>query len=434
MRSFRNSQESRATAHVVILATVFVCLICIATWADEHIVQPVNGDYSAVSFADQILIKYEDRGNGTLSLYTQAAGYNEDFYLGAGSFSGAHAVDAYSLSREIQLSGGGEMHALTDASGTVIEVAFAGSYMNLSQSLDFGNGGDLPGVAVYVDFHDPVPAWIEIFCTGDNARIRSFAQVFGLSEAQATGLYQSGIVGLIGTLSRAGYSPAEVVNLALTRSLDYVRELVAKLETPYVPSPVDKAARKFGIPWGYANTLFREANDQFFSSAVGNSSSYTEFTGNLMGWAVTGTMPAEVSGMLAGMQPAGGGAVAGMLAPSITSKAGVRVGEPIRLAFKVVHPTNPELVFTDPWLKPYLSLVRVEPDGSMIALSGYYGYVVFQLNPRTGEYFSYIDTLGLRPGRYYAYLSVRNPKNDIDISSRVELEIREPIRTYCWQW
>jgi len=404
-----------------------------ATWADEHIVQPVNGVYSDGFTADEVLIKYQDLCNGALYLYTEAAGYSDYFDLTAGSFSGWHAVNAYSLNRKIELAGGGEMYARTDASGTVVEIGAAGSYMNLSQSIDFGNAGDPSGVTVDVVFHDPVPAWIEIFCTGDNARIRSFAQAFGLSGAQATGLYQSGIVGLIGALSHAGYSPAEVVNLALTKGLDYVRGLVAKLESPYVPSPVDKAARKFGIPWGYANTLFREANDQFFSSAIGNSSSYTEFTGNLMGWAVTGTMPAEVSGMLAGMQAAGGGAVAGMLAPSITSKAGVRVGEPIRLAFKVVHPTNPELAFTDPWLKPYLSLVRVEPNGNTMALGGYYGYVVFQLNPETGEYFSYIDTLGLEPGKYYAYLSVRNPKNDVDISSRIELEIREPIRTYCWQ-
>ena len=433
MFTMTSRAQSRVTARVVIAATVFLCLFGIGIWANEHIVQPVNGDYSSVSFADEVLIKYQDRGNGTLYLNTQAAGYNENFYLGAGSFSGWHAADAYSLSREIELSGGGEMHAVTYASSTVAEVAFAGSYMNLSQSIDFGNAGDPPGVTVLVDFHDPVPAWIEIFCTGDNARIRSLAQVFGLSEAQATGLYQGGVVGLIGALSHAGYSSAEVVNLALTKGLDYVRELVAKLESPYVPSPVDKAVRKFGIPWGYANTLFRETNAQLFSSAVRRSNDYTEFTGNLMGWTVAGTMPGNGSDMLAAIQPAGGGAAADLAASSITGKAGVKVGEPIRLAFKVVHPTNPELVFTDPWLKPYLSLVRVEPDGSMMALSGYYGYVVFQLNPKTGEYFSYIDTFGLKPGRYYAYLSVRNPTNDVETSSGIELEILEPIDTYCWQ-
>ena len=434
MASITSSQESRLTAGAVILAVVVLCLFGMAAWADEHIVQPVNGDYSTMLLADEILITYKDLCNGSLSLYTQAAGYTDDFYLSAGSFSGSHAADAYSLSRELQLSGGGQMHAVTDASSTVVEVGVAGSYMNLSQSIDFGNASDPPGVTIYLDFHDPVPASLEIFCTGDNARISSFAQVFGLSDAQATSLYRGGVVGLIGTLSHAGYSPAEVVNLALTRGLDYVRELVAKLESPYVPTPVDKAVRKFGIPWGYANTLFREANDQLFSSAVSRSNDYAEFTGNLIGWKVAGTMPADVSGMQAAIQPAGGGAAAGMAAPSITSRTVARVGEPIRLAFKVVHPTNPELVFTDPWLKPYLSLVRVEPNGSMMALSGYYGYVVFQLNPKTGEYFSYIDTFDLKPGKYYAYLSVRNPKNDVGTSSAIELEILEPVRTYCWQW
>lgn len=107
MPSTRNSQESRATTRAMILAAVFVCLFGIATWADEHIVQPVNGDYSTILIADAVLIKYQDRANGILYLYTKAAGCNENFYLSVGSFSGSHTADAYSLSRDIGLAGGG---------------------------------------------------------------------------------------------------------------------------------------------------------------------------------------------------------------------------------------------------------------------------------------------------------------------------------------
>lgn len=143
-------------------------------------------------------------------------------------------------------------------------------------------------------------------------------------------------------------------------------------------------------------------------------------------------MLAGGDGILAASQPAGGGAAVGSGASFIAEKTLVKVGEPVRFAFKLLHPANHELVFADPWLKPYLSLTKVQSDGSIMALGGYYGYIVFQLNPQTGEYFSYLDTSDLAPGVYDAYLSVRNPANDIQADSRVRIKIRDPIYTYYW--
>jgi len=382
-----------------------------------------------------VYIKYSDSDHGELSLKTLAAGYSDDFSLTAGSFSGSHTADAYSLAREIELSGGGEMHAVTvaDASNTVVEVAFGASQGTLSQSIDFGNAGVDPAwVSIDIYFKDPVPAWLEIFYNGDDARIRSFARAFGLSQAQATSLYRGGALGLIGELSRFGYSQAEVVSLILAKGLDYVRGLLATLETSYIPSIVDKAAVKFGIPWAHAKTLFNETDDHLFVSAVRSSKDYAGFIGNLLGWTVAGRMLAGEDGILAASQPAGGGAAEGSSAPFIAEKTLVKVGEPVRFAFKLLHPANHELVFADPWLKPYLSLTKVQSDGSIMALGGYYGYILFQLNPQTGEYFSYLDTSDLAPGVYDAYLSVRNPRNDIQADSRVRIKIRDPIYTYYW--
>lgn len=143
-------------------------------------------------------------------------------------------------------------------------------------------------------------------------------------------------------------------------------------------------------------------------------------------------MLAGGDGILAASQPAGGGAAVGSSASFIAEKTLVKVGESIRFAFKLLHPANHGLVFTDPWLKPYLSLTKVQSDGSIMALGGYYGYILFQLNPQTGEYFSYLDTSDLAPGVYDAYLSVRNPRNDIQADSRVRIKIRDPIYTYYW--
>jgi len=109
MPSIRSSLQSRLAARVMILAAVFVCLFGIATWADEHIVQPVNCDYSTASFADQMLIKCQDRGNGTLPLNTQAEGYSEYFNLIEGKLSGWHAAGACSLTRDMGVASGGSI-------------------------------------------------------------------------------------------------------------------------------------------------------------------------------------------------------------------------------------------------------------------------------------------------------------------------------------
>lgn len=437
MPRIMSSLQSRLMSRVIIATSVFLCFICIAAWGEDylehHLVQPVGGEYSTTLSAEKVRIEYFDSYHGELFLKTLAAGYSDDFYLTSESFSGSHTADAYSLAREIKLSGGGEIHAVTRASSTVAEVTFLGSYINLSQNFDFGNEGvDLPGVSVFIDFKDPVPAWLEIFYNGDDAEIHAFARAFGLSEAQATSLYRGGALGLIGELSRFGYSQAEVVSLILAKGLDYVRGLLATLETSYVPSIVDKAAVKFGIPWAHAKTLFNETDDHLFVSAVRSSKDYAGFIGNLLGWMVAGRMLAGEDGILAASQPAGGGAAVGSSAPFIAEKTLVKVGEPVRFAFKLLHPANHELVFVDPWLAPYLSLTKVQSDGSIMALGGYYGYILFQLNPQTGEYFSYLDTSDLAPGVYDAYLSVRNPANDIQAESRVRIKIREPIYTYYW--
>ncbi len=439
MPSIRSSLQSRLIARVTIATSVFLCFICIAAWGEDylehHLVQPVGGEYSTTLSAEKVRIEYFDSYHGELSLKTSAAGYSDDFYLTSGSFSGSHTADAYSLSREIELSGGGEMHAVTVtyASNTVTEVTFGASKGSLSQSIDFGNAGvDPPGVTIDLHFKDPVPGWLEIFYNGEDAEIRSFSRAFGLSEAQATPLYRAGVPGLIGVLSRFGYSATDVVNLALTKGLAYLEELLGKLSGGYVPGPIDRAARKFGIPRVHAKKLFNETNDYLFCSAVRSANDYLELVGNLLGWAVVGTMLASGGGIVTASQPVGGGTALESVGPFGANKIEAKIGEPIRLAFKLLHPVNHQLVFADPWLEPYLALTQVQADGSLMALGGYYGYIAFRLNSQTGEYFSYIDTTDLEPGTYYAYLAVRNPQNDNSTTSRIEIKIRKPLGTYYW--
>jgi len=81
--------------------------IGIATLADEHILEPVNGVYFGEFSADAVLIKYADLCDGSLHLITRAAEYTDDFYVTAGSFSGWHAADACPLTRDIGVAGGG---------------------------------------------------------------------------------------------------------------------------------------------------------------------------------------------------------------------------------------------------------------------------------------------------------------------------------------
>jgi len=106
MQSIRSSQGSRFTVPVLIAVTVLSCLFGIAAWADEHIVQPVNGVYSDGFTANEVLIKYQDLCNGSLHLVTGSVGYTDDFYVTAGSFSGWHAADACPLTRDIGVAGG----------------------------------------------------------------------------------------------------------------------------------------------------------------------------------------------------------------------------------------------------------------------------------------------------------------------------------------
>jgi len=103
----RSSQESKAAARVMISAAVFVYLFGMATWADEHIIEPVNGVYFGEFSADAVLIKYADLCDGGCTWSLDLRDNTVDFYVTAGSFSCWHASDACSLTRDTGVAGGG---------------------------------------------------------------------------------------------------------------------------------------------------------------------------------------------------------------------------------------------------------------------------------------------------------------------------------------
>lgn len=392
------------------IGLILVIAITTPSLGRNVFVTQVHGRYSCHFAAEEGLIEYCGV-NGSVGIDTGASGYDDSFLMSAGGdFSGWHQATAYALSRGVELSGGGNVHALTHAygtgagasgsggsitypSGTTIELTFAGSYAAITEDIDFGNlGVDPPGVSIGVEV-DAEHAWVRVSFDADDARIQELVNTFGLSGTQATNLYQGGVLGLIGELSQFGYSGAEVVNLALTNGLDHLRGLLTMLDAPYVAGPIDKAVAKYHIPWGQAKDLYREFGETIFCQALSTSDTYKTFVANLKGWEIA------------------------VWAGSLLDKTTVISGEVITAAFQLSHPITHEQ-FRNPYLMPYANVAQVLPDGKLRGLAGYFSYIEFSMDATTGTYYAQIRTAPdendkLEPGEYCAFVVLRNPATDM---------------------
>lgn len=78
--------------------------------------------------------------NGTVSINTSTPGYSDNFSMNAGGdFSGYHNVSPYSLSREAEFSGGGDIYAATYTSDFTAGIAIQGDTGYLGQNVHIGS-------------------------------------------------------------------------------------------------------------------------------------------------------------------------------------------------------------------------------------------------------------------------------------------------------
>lgn len=90
-------------------------------------------------FAGSTTINYSGE-NGSVNINTSTSGYNDSFSMNSGGdFSGYHAVDSFSLSREAQFSGGGDIYAATYASDLTVGITIEGSNGYLGQNVYTGS-------------------------------------------------------------------------------------------------------------------------------------------------------------------------------------------------------------------------------------------------------------------------------------------------------
>lgn len=95
--------------------------------------------FPIAAFAGSTTINYGGT-NGTVSINTSTPGYNDSFSMNSGGdFGGYHAVDAYSLSREAQFSGGGDIYAATYVSDLTVGIIIEGDTGYLGQNVYAGS-------------------------------------------------------------------------------------------------------------------------------------------------------------------------------------------------------------------------------------------------------------------------------------------------------
>ena len=88
------------------------------------------------AFAGSTTINYGGT-NGTVSINTSTPGYSDNFSMNSrGGFSGQHAVNTSSLSREVQFSASGDVYAATYASDLTVGIVIQGDTGYLGQSVD----------------------------------------------------------------------------------------------------------------------------------------------------------------------------------------------------------------------------------------------------------------------------------------------------------
>jgi len=370
-----------------VVGVVLVALVA-PVMATHVYLDEITGSYSLQLTTAEATIKLGGT-NGLVNIDTDTPVYNDDFLMNAGGdFSVCHIARVSNLYREESLSGGGDIIGETNGNGTVTSYTFHGSTASLAHTRDFGNPVDPAWVNIQLLLNAEY-AWVMFASDYDQEAlmIQAFTLAYGLSDAEGSALF-----GLYGELSRFGYSAAEVIRLAHTRGIDYLRELLAVLVSPFAPSPIDKAAEKFSIPWNLARNLFREFGDNIFIQALPRSGTYKDFVANLKGFDIK------------------------VWAGSLFNKTEVVGGEEILAAFQLFHPDTGEQLF-DPRLLPYANVAQVLPDGKLNGLAGYFSYIEFGMDEQTGVYYAPIKTMidennRLEPGEYYVFIGLRNPGND----------------------
>ncbi len=376
---------------VCVLAVVLVSLATPALGTDLFL-DEVQGSYSLQLQAPWFAVKF-DGTNGSVAIDTETPVYTGDITMNAGGdFSGCQIARVSTLSREAQFSGGGNLNTNTNSSLVSDSFTFSGSQLSLTQNYNLGDPVDPAWVRIQLSLNAD-SAWIQYAYDGEPARIQALSSTYGLSEAEATSLVRGDVYGLIAQLAQFGYPAGEVVDLARTEGLDYLSDLLAKLSAPYSPGPIDEAAKKYGIPWTTARHLLRKYGDTVFVSALSRSSDYKDLAANLEGWEIK--------------LRAGG---------SLFNTTEALFGDRLVASFKLFHPITKRQLL-DPQLLPYANIAQVLPDGRLQGLGGYYSYIEFRMEPKTGVYFAPIETAvdentKLDPGEYCAFIVFRNPGND----------------------
>ncbi len=361
--------------------------------ATDIFLDEVQGEYSVQLQGSEVFVKFGGE-HGTIGIATETPKYEDLFLMESECpFSGCQVAGVSSLCRKDRFSGDGFIYTGTEWDSNSYEFLFTGNNGGyVQQDFDFGGSVSAGEVNMRVVL-DAAYAWLVYGYDGEPARIQALIDTYDLSEAEATSLVSGDVYGLIAQLSQFGYSADEVVNLALCRGLDYLRELLTKLSMPYPGGPIDKAAEKYGLPRSVARDLFAEHRDTVFVSAVSRSSDYKDFVANLEGWDVK-------------LRTTG----------SLFDKTEVAPGGRILASFKLFHPVTGEQV-SDPKLLPYANIAQALPDGRLNGLAGHYSYIEFRMDPETGVYYAPIETVvdentKLAPGEYWAFVVFGNPGND----------------------
>jgi len=173
---------------------------------------------------------------------------------------------------------------------------------------------------------------------------------------------------------------------------------------PYSPGAIDEAAAKYHISLSTARDLSKRYGGSTFSAALHSSINYHDFLANLEGWNVRvfdHSLFFMGTTVVAGKELVGG--------------------------VKLFYPSSEKQLYA-PGLKPYLSLAQVLPNGELNGLVGYYSYIQFSLDPKSGAYYVLIKTVvdentRLEPGDYYAFVVFGNPGNDTYSKFKVKFTV-----------
>lgn len=390
------------------LVATLVTLVVLAVsgapaMARDTFLEEIQGGYSLQLMVHEAVVKYGG-ADGSVVISTETTAYDDAFVMtSGGDFSGCQIAGGSDLYREDQFSGGGAIDTATQSSDLNATFSIQGDDVYLTQDFGFGDQGDAAWVSLRLSLNAD-SAWIQFAYDGEASRIQTLMNTYGLSEGEAMRLARGDVYGLIAQLSRFGCSEAELVDLARMKGLDYLREILATLTSSYSPGPIDEAAaKKYGISFSTAKELFKRYGDSTFVAALRRSVNYLDFLANLEGWNMK------------------------VLNGSIINKTKVALGEEIVAAFELLHPATGKQLFT-PWLKPFASVAQVLSNGKLNCLPGYYSYIEFRLDPKTGAYYALIKSIvdentQLEPGDYYAFIVFRNPGNDTYPRIRVKFTV-----------